>query len=112
MSSEVAALSRVHDRVLATDNDKLPQILEKLLPGETVVSFDEKTGKLESETLLVNKKGQRDYYFVVYTLRRKVKATANHPFFVGGFHTSGSKFGGKEKMIFSGTNVKLVKISI
>lgn len=33
MSSEVAALSRVHDRVLATDNDKLPQILEKLLPG-------------------------------------------------------------------------------
>lgn len=32
-SSEVAALSRVHDRVVATDNDKLPQILEKLLPG-------------------------------------------------------------------------------
>lgn len=35
-----------------------------------------------------------------------------NPFFVGGFHTSGSKFGGKEKMILSGTNVKLVKISI
>mgnify|MGYP003386685043 CR=1 FL=1 len=33
MSSEVAALSRVHDRVLATDNDKLPHLLEKLLPG-------------------------------------------------------------------------------
>jgi hypothetical protein len=35
-----------------------------------------------------------------------------NPFFFGGFHTSGSKFGGKEKMILSGTNVKLVKISI
>lgn len=34
-----------------------------------------------------------------------------NPFLVGGFHTSGSKFGGKEKMIFSGTNVKLVKIT-
>ena len=29
------------------------------------------------------------------------------PFFVGGFHTSGSKFGGKGKMILSGTGVKL-----
>ena len=25
------------------------------------------------------------------------------PFFIGGFHTSGSKFGGKEKMILSGS---------
>ena len=32
-----------------------------------------------------------------------------NPFFVGGFHTSGSKFGGKEKMILSGTKVKLIK---
>lgn len=32
------------------------------------------------------------------------------PFLTGGFHTSGSKFGGKEKMIFSGNSVKLVKI--
>jgi hypothetical protein len=31
------------------------------------------------------------------------------PVFTGGFHTSGSKFGGKEKMILSGTGVKLVK---
>ncbi len=31
------------------------------------------------------------------------------PFFTGGFHTSGSKFGGKEKMILSGTAVKLGK---
>jgi hypothetical protein len=31
-------------------------------------------------------------------------------FFKGGFHTSGSKFGGKEKMILSGSSVKLVKI--
>ena len=31
------------------------------------------------------------------------------PFFTGGFHTSGSKFGGKEKMKFSGTNIKLSK---
>ncbi len=30
--------------------------------------------------------------------------------FTGGFHTSGSKFGGKEKMILSGTGVKLGKI--
>ena len=30
------------------------------------------------------------------------------PFLVGGFHTSGRKFGGKEKMILSGTSVKLV----
>ena len=28
---------------------------------------------------------------------------------VGGFHTSGSKFGGKEKMILSGTDIKLTK---
>ena len=34
-----------------------------------------------------------------------------NPFFVGGFHTSGSKFGGKEKMILSGTKVKLIKIT-
>ena len=33
------------------------------------------------------------------------------PFLVGGFHTSGSKFGGKEKMILSGTNIKLIKIT-
>jgi hypothetical protein len=33
-----------------------------------------------------------------------------NPFFVGGFHTSGSKFGGKEKMILSGSSLKLVKI--
>ena len=32
------------------------------------------------------------------------------PFFTGGFHTSGSKFGGKEKMILSGISVNLVKI--
>lgn len=32
-----------------------------------------------------------------------------NPFLIGGFHTSGSMFGGKEKMILSGTNVKLVK---
>jgi hypothetical protein len=32
------------------------------------------------------------------------------PFLVGGFHTSGSKFGGKEKMILSGSSLKLVKI--
>ena len=32
------------------------------------------------------------------------------PFFTGGFHTSGSKFGGKEKMVLSGSKVKLVKI--
>jgi hypothetical protein len=32
------------------------------------------------------------------------------PFLIGGFHTSGSKFGGKEKMIVSGNSVKLVKI--
>ena len=32
------------------------------------------------------------------------------PFFVGGFHTSGSKFGGKEKMLLSGSSLKLVKI--
>ena len=32
------------------------------------------------------------------------------PFLTGGFHTSGSKFGGKEKMIVSGNSVKLVKI--
>jgi len=30
--------------------------------------------------------------------------------FTGGFHTSGSKFGGKEKMVLSGSRVKLVKI--
>lgn len=36
----------------------------------------------------------------------------NNPFFTGGFHTSGSKFGGKEKMILSGTGVKLGKIDI
>ena len=35
-----------------------------------------------------------------------------NPFLVGGFHTSGSKFGGKEKMIFSGTGLKLVKITM
>jgi hypothetical protein len=32
------------------------------------------------------------------------------PFFSGGFHTSGSKFGGKEKMVLSGINIKLIKI--
>ncbi len=34
------------------------------------------------------------------------------PFWVGGFHTSGSKFGGKEEMIVSGTGLKLVKITL
>lgn len=34
------------------------------------------------------------------------------PFFTGGFHTSGSKFGGKEKMVFSGSHVKLVKAAL
>jgi hypothetical protein len=33
-----------------------------------------------------------------------------NPFFVGGFHTSGRKFGGKEKMILSGSSLKLDKI--
>ena len=32
------------------------------------------------------------------------------PFLEGGFHTSGSKFGGKEKMILSGSGLKLIKI--
>lgn len=32
-------------------------------------------------------------------------------FLVGGFHTSGSKRGGKEKMILSGTGIKLIKIT-
>ena len=32
------------------------------------------------------------------------------PFLIGGFHTSGGKFSGKEKMILSGSSVKLVKI--
>ena len=31
-------------------------------------------------------------------------------FLTGGFHTSGSKFGGKEKMILSGRSLKLIKI--
>jgi len=34
-----------------------------------------------------------------------------NPFFVGGFHTSGNKFGGKVEMILSGTKVKLIKIT-
>ena len=34
------------------------------------------------------------------------------PFFTGGFHTSGSKFGGKEKMKFSGTNIKLSNTNV
>jgi hypothetical protein len=33
----------------------------------------------------------------------------NKPFLIGGFHTSGSKFGGKEKMILSGSRIKLIK---
>jgi hypothetical protein len=33
-------------------------------------------------------------------------------FLIGGFHTSGSKFGGKEKMILSGIGVKLGKVDI
>jgi len=32
-------------------------------------------------------------------------------FLVGGFHTSGSKIGGKEKMILSGTGIKLIKLT-
>ncbi len=31
------------------------------------------------------------------------------PFLTGGFHSSGSKFGGKEIMVFSGTHIKLTK---
>ena len=33
------------------------------------------------------------------------------PFLLGGFHTSGNKIGGKEKMVFSGTNLKLQRIT-
>jgi hypothetical protein len=34
------------------------------------------------------------------------------PFLTGGFHTSGSKFGGKEKMVLSGTHIKLTRVNI
>ncbi|MBT5539891.1 MAG: hypothetical protein HOK29_13255 [Candidatus Marinimicrobia bacterium] len=34
------------------------------------------------------------------------------PFLTGGFHSSGSKFGGKEKMVLSGTDIKLTKVII
>ena len=33
-------------------------------------------------------------------------------FLTGGFHNSGSKFGGKEKMVLSGTNIMLTRVNI
>lgn len=33
------------------------------------------------------------------------------PFLSGGFHSSGSTFGGKEEMVLSGSSVKLVKVT-
>ncbi len=37
---------------------------------------------------------------------------SKRPFLTGGFHSSGSMFGGKEKMVLSGTDIKLTKVII
>ena len=81
-------------------------------------------GKIRLNNIVYRWLGNRKYIIVAkltnYLIKKekirresiRVFLDFENPLFVGGFHTSGSKFGGKEKMILSGTNVKLVKISI
>jgi hypothetical protein len=78
-------------------------------------------GKMKLNNIIYRWLGNRKYIidaklmsYIVF--KEKIKRESirvfldfENPFFVGGFHTSGSKFGGKEKMILSGRSLKLVK---
>lgn len=80
-------------------------------------------GKIRLNNIVYRWLGNREYIIDAeltnYLIEKeKIRRTSirvfldfESPFFVGGFHTSGSKFGGKEKMILSGTALKLFRIT-
>ncbi|MCI5137391.1 MAG: hypothetical protein D3922_03010 [Candidatus Electrothrix sp. AR1] len=79
-------------------------------------------GKISLNNIIYRWLGNREYIIEAelsnYLIEKeKIKRESirifidfNEHLFTGGFHTSGSKFGGKEKMILSGHNLNLVKI--
>jgi len=79
-------------------------------------------GKIRLNNIIYRCLGNREYIIDAELLnylieKEKIKRKSirifldfKESFFSGGFHTSGSKFGGKERMVLSGTSVKLVKI--
>ncbi|MFC1585976.1 hypothetical protein ACFL5V_10550 [Fibrobacterota bacterium] len=85
--------------------------------GDAVI----KNGKIKLNHLLYRLLGNREYVidadlsnFLVEKEEIKRESIRlfldfEKPFFTGGFHSSGSKFGGKEKMVFSGTGLRLSK---
>ncbi|MFC1693017.1 hypothetical protein ACFL1R_05895 [Candidatus Latescibacterota bacterium] len=78
-------------------------------------------GKLKHNNIIYRLLGNKDYIIDVKLSnflieKEKIKRESirifldfKNPFFIGGFHSSGSIFGGKEKMKFSGTKIKLSK---
>lgn len=81
-------------------------------------------GKIRLNNIVYRRLGNRKYIIDAklsnYLIEKeKIKRESirvfldfENPFFVGGFHTSGSKFGGKDKMILSGSSVRLFKITV
>lgn len=79
-------------------------------------------GKMEPNRMIYRWLGNREYVIQAELSGHLVKKEAiqrnsirvfldfENPDLVGGFHSSGSKFGGKKKMILSGLSVKLTKI--
>lgn len=80
-------------------------------------------GKIRTNNIFYRLLGNRNYIidakltnYIVESekiRRESIRIFLNYEnnLFVGGFHTSGSKIGGKEKMILSGTGIKLTKRS-
>jgi hypothetical protein len=78
-------------------------------------------GKIELNNFIYRWMGNREYIIDVelsdYLIekekitRKSIRIFLDHkkPVLTGGFHTSGSKFGGKETMVLSGIILKLVK---
>ncbi len=81
-------------------------------------------GKLKQNNMVYRWLGNREYIIDAklsnYLIEKeniqresiRIFLDLNNYFLTGGFHTSGSKFGGKEKMILSGSSIKLVKITM
>jgi hypothetical protein len=79
-------------------------------------------GRIRHNNILLRWLGNREYVLEAHLLHVLIKEEDiqresirlfldfKSSFLTGGFHTSGSKFGGKETMVLSGTDIKLSKV--
>ena len=66
--------------LVKTTNGEVP--IENIIPGQPLLSFNNKE-QIVTSYVLKNYKSERDYYYTIRTANSSVNVTAEHPFYVG-----------------------------